>query len=61
MQHLNQGRTRKISPQVGSKQSTTFLNLPEGSSTLQSHQELYKTCHNRAKAAENCPEPAITI
>ena len=61
MQHLNQGRTRKISPQVRPKQSTTFLNLPEGSSTLQNHQELYKTCHNHAKAAENCPEPAITI
>ena len=50
MQHLNQGSTGKINPQVRPKDSTTFLNCPDGSSTLQSHQELYKTFHNHAKA-----------
>ena len=43
MKHLNHGRTRKINPQVRPKQSTIFLNRPEGSSTLQNDQELYKT------------------
>ena len=50
MQHLNHGRTRKINPQVRPKQSTTFLNRPEGSSTVQNDQELYKTYNNHAKA-----------
>ena len=52
MQHLNQGSIRKINPQVRPKQSTTFLNCPEGSSTLQNDQELYKTYNNHAKAAK---------
>ena len=51
MQHLNQGRTRKINPQVNRKQSTAFINCPEGSSTLQHHEELNKTYNNHAKAA----------
>ena len=52
MQHLNHGRTRKIKPQARPKQSTTFLNGQEGSSTLQNHQELYNTYNNHAKAAK---------
>ena len=36
-------RTRKINSQVRSKQYTTFLNCPVGSSTLKNDQELYKT------------------
>ena len=52
MQHLNHGRTRKINPQVRPKQYTTFFNGPEGSSTSQNHQELYKTYNNHAKAAK---------
>ena len=51
MQLLNQGSTGKINPQVRPKQSTAFLNCSEGSSTLQHHEELYKTFNNHAKAA----------
>ena len=50
MKHLNHGRTRKINPQVRPKQSTTFLNRPEGSRTLQNDQEQYETYNNHAKA-----------
>ena len=52
MQHLNYGRARNIDPQVRPKQSTTFLNCPEGSSKLQNHQELYKTFNNNAKTGK---------
>ena len=53
-------RTWKFNQQVRPKQSTTFLNCPEGPSSLQSHQKLYKTYNNHAKAGKtilNWEEP----
>ena len=45
MQHLNQGRTPKINPQIRQEATTAVYNRPEAPNTIEDHQEPYKSSH----------------